>query len=169
MWWTVLACGGTVPEPSPHSAAPVACPDGPGVGLTLATACVGALCGGTVFPDARAALGLPDACVPEGYGQVTCAWGPVAVGFPDCDHDGAPDETVVCDLYDQPITLSEGFAGTDDVHGLGLGVDAACFEAALGPPTGGRWDLGGNPWVDVQVTPSVGPVTTLRLGWHLDE
>ncbi len=170
MWFGAwFGCAATTGAPtSGDTGTPPVCPAGPGEGFSFEPACVGDFCGGTVWPEARAQLGEPDACAAD-VGRVTCAWGPLSVTFPDCDRDGAPDEEAICDLYGQVLTLGQGFAGTDVDHGLGLGDDAACFAAALGAPVSGGWSLGDNPWVRVTVEPAAGPVTAIHLDWSLDE
>lgn len=135
--------------------------------LVLEDACVDGVCGGTMYPDAVLALGEPDTCAAD-HGVASCAWGDVTVSFPDCDHDGAPDEAYVCDLYEQTIVIMGSWDGASP-EGLGLGVPGTCWTEALGPMDGSGWNLGENPWVHVGIVPSEGPVTSIYLTWNLEE
>jgi hypothetical protein len=136
--------------------------------LVLADGCADGLCGGTWYADAVATAGEPDACTTAGL-TATCTWGDLAMDFPDCDGDGAPDpDATACDLFHQSITLSGGWDGAS-AEGLGLGVSAACWELTLGAPPAQGWVYGENPWITVTITPNVGAVTTVTLAWAFDE
>lgn len=135
--------------------------------LDLAAGCVDGLCGGTTYPDAVAVLGEPDACTADAS-EATCQWGDVSATFPDCDHDGAPDTESVCDLFGQELSVAGGWDGAS-AEGLGLGVDASCFEQELGPPGAAGWEFGANPWVVVSISPASGAVGQLWLDWSFEE
>jgi hypothetical protein len=139
----------------------------PDTRLFLAGGCADGVCGGTPYVEVVAVWGEPDACSADSL-RATCAWGDRSMDFPDCDDDGAVDETYLCDMFDQTLTVTGGWDGAS-AEGLGLGVTAACWEDTLGPmPTQG-WSYGEKPWVLVTLAPSEGPVTTIVLGWSWDE
>lgn len=139
-----------------------------GTRLDLELGCADGLCGGTSYPEAVALLGEPDACAATGY-RATCSWGDLSADFPDCDADGAADEEELCDQFDQTITVTGAWDGSDGA-GLGLGVDAACWEEVLGAPlASGGWEFGTNPLVTVTIAPADGLVETITLRWTRDE
>jgi hypothetical protein len=162
-----------------HAAPPLACADGdtdtaaacsllePDTRLVLADGCADGVCGGTPYVEVVAVWGEPDACTVASL-RATCAWGGLSMDFPDCDDDGAADETYLCDMFDQTLTVTGAWDGAS-AEGLGLGVTATCWEDTLGPmPTQG-WSYGDNPWVLVTLAPSEGSVTTIVLNWSFDE
>ena len=172
--WVLALWTGCAAETVPVGASAetgAGCPMVPGDGLSFARGCAGAFCAGTPFAEARVQLGSPDVCTGERASGVACSWGPMTVAFPDCGADGRPDTEGRCDLDSQAVTLTTGFEGKDDVHGLGIGVDAACFEAALGPwpETGQGWGFGFDPSVWLRIDPAEGPVESVVLDWQLDD
>ncbi|MFN7147224.1 MAG: hypothetical protein ACK4YP_25880 [Myxococcota bacterium] len=172
MLFFLLACTGSPDTPDdPADTAETGAPDcaylPPGDRLVLAEACVDGLCAPFDYPTTRAAWGEPDDCAAVGS-VATCAWGGVSVEFMDCDHDGAPDETYLCDTFSQDVSVGGDFDGAT-AEGLGLGVDAACWEEALGAPGALGWEYGANPWVTVTVSPEAGAVTRVTMAWRWDE
>lgn len=167
MLFLLLACTGAPDTDTADTGAPECAYLPAGDRLVLAEACVDGRCAPLDYVETTAAWGAPDACVAEGS-VATCSWGGVSVGFVDCDHDGAPDEEDLCDTFSQDVVVSGDFDGAS-AEGLGLGVDAACWEEALGAPGAFGWEYGFNPWVTVTIAPERGPVTSVTMAWTWDE
>lgn len=162
MWYVLLACA----APPEDSGAECEYLD-PGTRLDITGGCVDGMCLGSTYPEVVALWGDPDGCAVVSR-EAECVWGDVAVTFPDCDDDGAPDEEYVCDLFGQTLTITGGWDGSSP-EGLGLGVTAECWEAVLGADHPYGWQFGQAKWWAVTVEPAAGAVTEIRIDWSYDE
>lgn len=139
----------------------------PGDRLVFDPGCVDGVCGGTTWPDAVAILGEPDSCAADYY-VAACAWGDLTISFTDCDNDGAPDDTYLCDMFEQTFVIRGAWDGAS-AEGLGLGVPGTCWSEVLGPMDGTGWNFGENPWSHLGIVPNEGPVTNITVSWSFEE
>lgn len=137
----------------------------PGSRLVLQTACADGLCGGATWAQAYKLLGEPSSCMPSSSSRVQCDWGDMSVSFPDCDHDGLPDDDASCETLEQSIWLHGRWDGSS-AEGLGLGILGECWVEALGPQAGNHtWTFGKDTSVRVTIEPLVGPVEAIMMAW----
>lgn len=161
----LLACD-TSPKLEDTGQEPPACTFlDPGDRLRLEEGCADDVCVGRSYADVVDAAGRADLCSYVGSERVACAWGDLAIDFPDCNANGVSGDEEDCDLVSQTLRVSHTWDGTTS-EGLGLGVEARCWEERLGPTP---WAFGSNPSITVTTSPTSGPVTLITITWSRDE